>query len=90
MPFTIPPATYLPDFLEFRATEAPDKPCWIFGERTWSRSEAWESVRRAAGALLADGVQRGDRVAILDKNNPVVLQVLLGGCQLGAATTVVN
>ncbi len=33
---------------------------------------------------------RGDRVAILDKNNPAILQVMLGGCQLGAATTVVN
>ena len=90
MTFTIPPATYLPDFLAFRAGDQPDKPCWIFGERTWSWSEAWESVRRAAGALMADGVQRGDRVAILDKNTPVILQVLLGGCQIGAATTVVN
>ena len=58
MTFTIPPATYLPDFLAFRAGDQPDKPCWIFGERTWSWSEAWESVRRAAGALMADGVQR--------------------------------
>ncbi|MEJ7636308.1 long-chain-fatty-acid--CoA ligase [Aeromicrobium sp.] len=90
MPISIPPATFLPDFLSHRATERPDKPCWIFGERTWSWGEAWESVRQVAGALAAEGVQRGDRVAILDKNNPAVLQVLLGGCQLGAATTVVN
>lgn len=90
MPITIPSATFLPDFLAHRAAERPDEPCWIFGERTWTWSEAWESVRRAAGALAADGVQRGDRVAILDKNNPAVLQVLLGSCQLGAATTVVN
>ena len=90
MPVTIPPATYLPDFLAYRATERPDKPCWIFGERTWTWAEAWESVRSTAGALQADGVGRGDRVAILDKNNPAILQVMLGGCQLGAATTVVN
>lgn len=90
MPFTVPPATFLPDFLAFRATERPDQPCWVFGERTWSWSEAWESVRRTAGALEAAGVRRGDRVAVLDKNNPAVLQVLLGGCQIGAATTVVN
>jgi acyl-CoA synthetase (AMP-forming)/AMP-acid ligase II len=90
MAVQIPPATFLPDFLAHRAAERPDQPCWIFGERTWTWSEAWESVRLAAGALAADGVRRGDRVAILDKNNPAVLQVLLGGCQLGAATTVVN
>jgi acyl-CoA synthetase (AMP-forming)/AMP-acid ligase II len=90
MAVQIPPATFLPDFLAHRASERPDQPCWIFGERTWTWSEAWESVRLAAGALAADGVRRGDRVAILDKNNPAVLQLLLGGCQLGAATTVVN
>jgi len=90
MSIAIPPAIYLPDFLAHRADERPDKPCWIFGERTWTWSEAWESVRRTAGALRADGVGRGDRVAILAKNDPAVLQVILGGCQLGAATTVVN
>ncbi len=90
MPVTIPPATYLPDFLAHRATERADKPCWIFGERTWTWAEAWESVRLTAGALQGEDVGRGDRVAILDKNNPAILQVILGGCQLGAATTVVN
>jgi acyl-CoA synthetase (AMP-forming)/AMP-acid ligase II len=82
--------TYLPDFLAGRADERPDAPCWVFGERTWSWSQARESVRQAAGALQADGVGRGDRVAVLDKNGPAILQVLLGGCLLGAATTVVN
>ena len=90
MTAAIPPATFLPDFLAARAHEQPDRTCWVFGERTWSWSEAWESVRRAAGALEADGVARGDRVAFLDKNDPAILQVLLGGCQLGVATTVVN
>ncbi|MRJ75295.1 long-chain-fatty-acid--CoA ligase [Aeromicrobium sp. SMF47] len=90
MTATIPPATFLSDFLAARAAERPDQPCWVFGERTWSWGQAHDSVRRAAGALQADGVRRGDRVAVLDKNNPAVLQVLLGGCHLGAATTVVN
>lgn len=90
MTIEIPPATYLTDFLENRASQRPDALCWAFEDRRWTWAEAWESVRHAAGALLGDGVQRGDRVAILDKNNPAVLQVLLGGCLLGAATTVVN
>ena len=90
MPFTIPPATYLPDFLAFRADQDPDGRCWIFGERTWSWGQAWEAVRQAAGSLAADGIGKGDNVAILTKNDPTVLQVLLGGCQIGAATTVVN
>ena len=90
MTIAIPPATFLPDFLSHRAVERPDRPCWIFGERTWTWSEAFESVRQAAGALTAEGVKRGERVAVLDKNNPAVIQILLGGCLVGAATTVVN
>ncbi len=90
MPFSNADATHLPDFLAARADERPDGPCWIFGDASWTWSQAMTSTRQAAGALAADGVGRGDRVAVLDKNNPAILQILLGGCHLGAATTVVN
>jgi acyl-CoA synthetase (AMP-forming)/AMP-acid ligase II len=90
MSLVLPPATFLPDFLEHRASKRPDAPCWLFEGRTWTWAQAWDSVRHAAGALEDAGVVRGERVAFLDKNNPAILQVLLGGCQLGVATTVVN
>ena len=90
MTAAITDATYLSDFLSARADERPDDPCWIFGEASWTWSQARTSYRQAAGALAAAGVGHGDRVAVLDKNNPAILQILLGGCQLGAATTVVN
>lgn len=86
----IPAATFLPDFLDHRARETPDGPCWIFGDRTWTWAQAEDSIARAAGALRAAGVRRGQNVAVLEKNNPAVLQVLLGGCRIGASTTVVN
>ncbi len=86
----LPPATFLPDFLDHHATTRPDDPCWIFGDRTWTWAEAAESIRRTAGALQAAGIGRGDRVAVLDKNNPAILQLILGGSLIGAATTVVN
>jgi len=87
---TLPPATFLPDFLEHQARTQPDATCWIFGDRTWTFAAAWESVRRTAGALQAAGIGRGDRIAVLDKNNPAILQLILGGSLVGAATTVVN
>ncbi|GAA1742491.1 long-chain-fatty-acid--CoA ligase [Aeromicrobium alkaliterrae] len=87
---TLPPATFLPDFLEHQARVQPDATCWIYGDRTWTFAEAWESVRRTAGALQAAGIGRGDRVAVLEKNNPAILQLILGGSLVGAATTVVN
>ena len=87
---TLPSATFLPDFLEHQARVQPDATCWIYGERTWTFAEAWASVRRTAAALRASGIGRGDRVAVLEKNNPAILQLILGGSLIGAATTVVN
>lgn len=85
-----PPATFLTDFLAFRATERPDATAWIFLDRTWTWAQAWQSVRKCAGGLGAEGIGRGDRVAFLDKNNPAILQVTLGGCLTGSATAIIN
>ena len=89
MPISIPPATFLPTSSR---PARPSGPTAVLGLRG-----ADVVVVRGLGvrpsrsrSARADGVRRGDRVAILDKNNPAVLQVLLGGCQVGAATTVVN
>src|SRR5215207_4045630 len=86
----VPPATFLTDFLEHRATERPDKACWIYGDRSWTWAEAWDSVRRAAGGMRAEGIGRGDRIAFLDKNNPAILQLTLGGCLVGSANAIIN
>lgn len=86
----IPEATFLGDFLAFRAQETPDKPCWIYLDRTWTWSEAWEGSRRFAAGLKAEGINRGDRVAFLDKNNPAILQAVLGGSLIGTASAIIN
>ena len=86
----IPEATYLTDFLAFRAQDAPDSPAWLFLDRTWSWGKAWDDVRRFAGGLEAEGIGHGDRVAFLDKNNPAILEAVLGGCLVGSATAIIN
>lgn len=53
-------------------------------------AQVWESVQRTAGALSAAGVGHGDHIAVVDKNNPAILQLMLGGGLLGAATAIVN
>ncbi|MEO6472515.1 MAG: AMP-binding protein, partial [Aeromicrobium sp.] len=85
-----PAATFLPDFLAFRAQEQPADTAWMYLDRTWTWAEAWDGVKRFAGGLKAEGIERGDRVAFLDKNNPAILQAVLGGCLLGSATAIVN
>jgi long-chain acyl-CoA synthetase len=54
---------------------------------TWAGYEA--QVRLVANALLALGVQRGDRVAVIGENRPEWAYADLGIQTLGAATTVI-
>ena len=71
----LPDATYLTDFHAYRAEHDPDGRCWTYLERTWTWGEAWDDVRRFAGALQAEGIVRGDRIAFLDKNKLADLEV---------------
>ncbi len=90
MPAALPDAAYLTDFLAVRAEKTPQEKCWQFLDRTWTWAQAWADVRRFAAGLRAEGIIRGDRVAFLDKNNPAILEAVLGGCLIGSATAIVN
>ncbi|WP_375001792.1 long-chain-fatty-acid--CoA ligase [Aeromicrobium sp. CTD01-1L150] len=87
---TVPDATYLSDFHQYRAETDPDGACWTYLDRTWTWAEAWDDVRRLAGALQAAGIGHGDRIATLDKNNPAILTATQACCLLGSANAVVN
>lgn len=90
MTTSMPTADLLPDFLASQAEARPDATCWIYGDRTWTWDQAWQETRRIAGALRAAGIGHGDRVAFVDKNNPAILEVLLGGALIGSAVAIVN
>ncbi len=90
MTTSMPTADLLPDFLAAQAEARPDATCWIYGDRTWTWDQAWQETRRIAGALRAAGIGHGDRVAFVDKNNPAILEVLLGGALIGSAVAIVN
>ena len=90
MPTEVPAASFLSDYHQYRAEHEPDGRCWIFGDRTWSWGEAWDDIRRFAGALQAEGIGRGDRIAFLDKNNPAILVANQAVCLIGASNAVVN
>ena len=86
----VPAATYLSDLHAHRAEHQPDGPCWTYLDRTWTWAQAWDDVRRLAGALQSVGVGRGDRIATLDKNNPAILTATQASCLLGCANAIVN
>jgi acyl-CoA synthetase (AMP-forming)/AMP-acid ligase II len=80
----------LAGFVEQHAQQRPDDIAIRYGEREWSWADWNARIRRAAGALRAAGLERGQCVAFLDKNHPACLEVLFAGASIGVVTTVVN
>ncbi|BBZ48474.1 AMP-binding protein [Mycobacterium heidelbergense] len=77
-------------FVERHERRRPDGIAIRFGDRQWSWAQWASRIRRAAGALRAAGVERGQCVAFLDKNHPACLEILFAAASIGAVTTVVN
>ena len=57
------------DALRRSAARNPEKDALIFGERRWSYTELAAGANRVAGALLAQGLEKGDRVAAYGMNS---------------------
>ena len=76
--------------LERVAEEAGDAPALIYGEETWSHDELLDRSRRAASALVALGVGRGDKVALWLPNVPAWLALYFALGRLGAVAVAVN
>ncbi len=78
------------DRLAHWARATPDAEAMTYGERTWTWAELDDRVRRAAGALAAAGVGRGDVVAFLDRNHPACVEISMAAGSLGAANAIIN
>jgi long-chain acyl-CoA synthetase len=72
------------------ASERADHPYITFEGRTTSYAELGQRTDRVAAGLVAAGVGPGDRVAVLSKNHPAVLEVLYGAAKCGAVGLPVN
>ncbi len=80
----------LAGFVEHHAQHNPDGTAIRFGDKQWSWAQWTSRIRQAAGALRDAGVQRGQRVAFLDKNHPACLETLVAATSIGAVAVVVN
>ncbi|WP_321927431.1 ATP-dependent acyl-CoA ligase [Paraburkholderia guartelaensis] len=80
----------LPALLAARA--ARNGAASLFSDRktTWTASEAVEIAARRAGALAAQGVGRGDHVALLCGNRIEFMEIVLGCGWLGAVVVPIN
>lgn len=78
------------DRLEERAREHGDRPFIIFEGRSLTFAEANAAANRIAHAALAQGLKRGDVVALLMNNRPEFVLVWLGLAKVGIVTGLLN
>lgn len=77
-------------YLRQRVLETPDVEAVIAGNRRFSYREFQERVYQLAHYLLTLGVQKGDRVGILCKNNHPYPTILFATIQVGAVAVPLN
>ncbi len=80
----------IPDLPRAFAKSQGDKPALVLDDRSISYAELDTSSNRIAQALIAAGVEPGDRVAFLDKNVPEYFELLFGAAKARAVTVAVN
>jgi HIP---CoA ligase len=84
LPLTIPHAA------EAAARRWPQAPAVIDGAVTWSFAELWQHCRAASSALLARGVQPGNRIAIWAPNRREWIVAAVAAMSCGAAVVTLN
>ena len=80
----------LADLVRGHAAQRPGAPALSCGDVTVSFGELHARSSRVANALLALGIVRGDRVAVLDKNSPAFFEVAFGCSKVGAVVVGLN
>ncbi|MGH6787540.1 MAG: fatty acid--CoA ligase [Novosphingobium sp.] len=86
----VAPPESLCDLVREHARNQPDAPAFTFGDETLTFADLDRGSNRAANALAALGVRKGDRIAYLGKNHPLYFEVLVAAAKLGAVMTPVN
>jgi long-chain acyl-CoA synthetase len=80
----------LAELLLAPARSAPDAVALVDGNATVAYGELADRAARVAGLLAGNGVEPGDRVAILDLNEPAFVAAYLGALWAGATAVPLN
>jgi len=91
VPYTLAyPSQPIYRFLENAARRHPHHRAIIFYDHAMSYRELNDAVNRFASALIALGVQKGDRVALLVPNSPQTVIAYYGALKAGAVVVSMN
>lgn len=80
---TVPHLPTVPDYLDYWATHTPDAPAMTHRGATVSYAELKRDVDEVARALLAAGIRKGDRIAVLTHPNPHFWLTFLASLSIG-------
>lgn len=80
----------LHDVLDDRAARSPTTTALVCGDRRVTFADLNDGANRLANALLAQGVQPGDRVAVLLENSVEAVVSIFGILKAGAAFTLLS
>jgi len=78
------------DFLSISSAICPDRDAIVFEVRRWAYSQTNERVNRLANALLQFGVNKGDRIAMLQVNCPGVVESYFATAKVGGIFVPLN
>lgn len=78
------------DMLRRSAERLPDKPALIMGEASLTYGQFNRRANRLANALMAQGLKKGDRVAVLTNNCIEFFEIYLALCKSGGVMVPIN
>lgn len=78
------------DLLRRSAQRLPDKLAILCGETRWTYAEFDAIATRVAAGFAAQGIGKGDRVAVLARNSHAFAALRFGLARLGAVLTPIN
>lgn len=81
----------LGEMLPLSADRHPDKPCFLFPDGSWHTfGQTNTRVNRLVSALRAEGVGRGDRLAVFALDSHRYVEIVLAALKLGAVYVPLN
>ena len=80
----------LHDYLEYWASVQPEAEFAVFAGRSLSYAAARSAARRMAQALVAGGLEQGERIGVLAKNRPELLLLYFAASQAGVVPVPLN
>ncbi len=78
------------DFLNIATAICPDRDAIVFEGKRWTYSQISERVNRLANALIVSGVNKGDRIAMLQVNCPEIVESYFATVKMGGIFVPLN